>query len=953
MAVFRGTNDHDNLSGGNGNDTLYGLGGDDTLSGGPGADYLDGGEGWDRAEYTGSDAGVSVNLATGRGSGGDAEGDTLSGFEDVAGSPHDDTLVGDGRDNWLRGRAGADSLDGGGGRDWLDYWGSNAGVSVNLATGEASGGHAEGDTFSGFRDIGGSSHDDTLIGDDHDNWLRGRAGADSLVGGEGWDWLDYRWSDAGVSVNLATGEASGGRAEGDTFSGFEAVQGSAHDDTLIGDDHHNWLRGRAGADSLVGGEGRDWLDYWGSNAGVSVNLATGEASGGHAEGDTFSGFREIGGSSHDDTLIGDDHDNWLRGRAGADSLVGGKGWDWLDYWGSNADVSVNLATGEASGGRAEGDTFSGFEAVQGSAHDDTLIGDDHHNWLRGRAGADSLVGGEGRDWLDYWGSNAGVSVNLATGEASGGHAEGDTFSGFRDIGGSSHDDTLIGDDHHNWLRGRAGADSLVGGEGRDWLDYRGSDAGVSVNLATGEASGGHAEGDTFSGVERVRGSAHDDTLTGDAGDNTLRGDGGADSLDGGAGEDWLSYYDSDVGVSVNLATGAASGGDAQGDTFRNVERIYGSSHNDTLTGDDGNNQLDGHLGDDVLTGGRGDDTFTFFNGDGAPGNDTITDFTDGEDRISFEWWTAAPSFAQIRDAAMSIAGGVRLDLSALGGGTVDVMGIALADLDASDFDFLAPPPPPTIPAPVPNDNPATTESGTDVADTLNGGAGNDNVYGEAGNDALLGGAGDDYVSGGDGDDQLWGEAGNDGLDGGAGSDLVYGEGGNDTIAGGAGSDIVLGGEGHDQIRGDAGDDRIWGEGGNDTVDGGEGADFLSGGPGNDLLAGGAGKDYLDGGAGNDTLNGGAGIDVLAGGAGDDTLYGGSEGDTFFGQAGADTFVFAGGVNWVMDFDPADRLDVGMTLAQVQAATQQGAHLHVALAGGGDLYLANTVLAEVEADNLIA
>ena len=94
--------------------------------------------------------------------------------------------------------------------------------------------------------------------------------------------------------------------------------------------------------------------------------------------------------------------------------------------------------------------------------------------------------------------------------------------------------------------------------------------------------------------------------------------------------------------------------------------------------------------------------------------------------------------------------------------------------------------------------------------------------------------------------------------------------------------------------------------------------------------------------------------MLAGGAGDDTLYGGSEGDTFFGQAGADTFVFAGGVNWVMDFDPADRLDVGMTLAQVQAAaTQQGAHLHVALAGGGDLYLANTVLAEVEADNLIA
>ena len=55
----------------------------------------------------------------------------------------------------------------------------------------------------------------------------------------------------------------------------------------------------------------------------------------------------------------------------------------------------------------------------------------------------------------------------------------------------------------------------------------------------------------------------------------------------------------------------------------------------------------------------------------------------------------------------------------------------------------------------------------------------------------------------------------------------------------------------------------------------------------------------------------------------------------------------------MDFDEADRLEIGMTLAQVQAAaTQIGEHLHVALAGGGDLYLANTVLADVEADNLI-
>ena len=129
---------------------------------------------------------------------------------------------------------------------------------------------------------------------------------------------------------------------------------------------------------------------------------------------------------------------------------------------------------------------------------------------------------------------------------------------------------------------------------------------------------------------------------------------------------------------------------------------------------------------------------------------------------------------------------------------------------------------------------------------------------------------------------------------------------------------------------------------------------MAGGTGNDSLSGGAGIDYLLGEAGDDTLDGGAGVDVLAGCAGNDRLIGGAEGDTFFGQAGAGTFVIAGGVNWVMDLDDADRLDIGMTLPQVQAAaTQVGAHLHIELAGGGDLYLANTTLAEVEADHLIA
>ena len=113
------------------------------------------------------------------------------------------------------------------------------------------------------------------------------------------------------------------------------------------------------------------------------------------------------------------------------------------------------------------------------------------------------------------------------------------------------------------------------------------------------------------------------------------------------------------------------------------------------------------------------------------------------------------------------------------------------------------------------------------------------------------------------------------------------------------------------------------------------------------------NDYITGEAGNDTIDGGAGYDVLAGGPGNDRLIGGAEGDTFFGQEGSDTFVISAGTNWVMDFDSADRLSIGMNLSQVQAAaTQQGGHLHIALAGGGDLYLAWSTVADVEADHLI-
>ena len=67
------TGDNPSLTGTDDADLMLGLAGDDTLEGGIGADLLDGGVGSDTASYAGSesadDAGVTVNLATGEGSG--------------------------------------------------------------------------------------------------------------------------------------------------------------------------------------------------------------------------------------------------------------------------------------------------------------------------------------------------------------------------------------------------------------------------------------------------------------------------------------------------------------------------------------------------------------------------------------------------------------------------------------------------------------------------------------------------------------------------------------------------------------------------------------------------------------------------------------------------------------------------------------------------------------------
>lgn len=197
----------------------------------------------------------------------------------------------------------------------------------------------------------------------------------------------------------------------------------------------------------------------------------------------------------------------------------------------------NASTGEGA------DTIMGNESdniLDSGRGWDTISGEGGNDKLFGDAGSDNLEGGYGRDTLD----------------------------------GGSGSDTLDGGGGNDRLRGGSGSDVMDGGGGNDFVDYRSSNAAVTVDIETNIVSGGYANGDVISNFERISGSKFGDDLT-------------------------------------------------------------GSSKANRLLGKDGNDTLNGAGNDDLLKGGAGDDTFLFMTGDG---NDDIQGGADNDvyDFLAFE-----------------------------------------------------------------------------------------------------------------------------------------------------------------------------------------------------------------------------------------------------------------------------------------------------------------------------
>ncbi len=139
------------------------------------------------------------------------------------------------------------------------------------------------------------------------------------------------------------------------------------------------------------------------------------------------------------------------------------------------------------------------------------------------------------------------------------------------------------------------------------------------------------------GPDLLAGTAGDDAIYGRGGNDTLNGLAGNDELDGGTGGDLLAGgtgkdsvgYDGLIGVTVTIDGAADDGRPGEGDNVTlDVEDLFGTGADDTLTGSAADNTIDGGAGRDIIDGAGGLDTIY-----GDLGDDIIT-ATDGRvDRI--------------------------------------------------------------------------------------------------------------------------------------------------------------------------------------------------------------------------------------------------------------------------------------------------------------------------------
>ena len=206
-------------------------------------------------------------------------------------------------------------------------------------------------------------------------------------------------------------------------------------------------------------------------------------------------------------------------------------------------------------------------------------------------------------------------------------------------------------------------------------------------------------GDTLNGGagnDTLQGGGGNDTLNGGDGNDTLFGNGGVNTMAGGLGND--TYFVSNtndvvnetagqgsdtIWASVNYALGATSEIEFLKANSGNGLTLTGNGLANTVMGGAGSDTLDGGAGNDALFGGAGNDVFKFLAGFGQ---DTITDFdanpAGGQDLmdISALGISAANFTASVQIAALGLGTKVTI-----GGNSINLIGVAPATIDSTDF----------------------------------------------------------------------------------------------------------------------------------------------------------------------------------------------------------------------------------------------------------------------------
>lgn len=518
-AVIRGTAHADVIWAGPGNHEVLGLGGSDVICAGPGEDVISGGPGND-VIYGGSGHDIIY---------GDAGNDTVHGgrgSDVIFGGRGDDILTG-GRagHNVIYGGAGDDQLNGGRG----DYNVLHGGLGIDILRG------------------GGGSHD----------ILDGGYGWDVLNGGSGTD------NTASFATMPRSGRKGGGvwaslkahMAYGDghdKLRRIENLEGSAFNDTLIGNGHANKLYGGPGNDTLIGGGGADEL-----NGGPGLNRCRGgsphlrEGCGGRRErGATVdvhfaagidpaaAGVVVAGGSKNDDVTASlDAPTETLKITAGRPVAVESP----CTHEGTRLTVALcpvgplpRFLTVDLGPGNDHFRVVGSLEGlgevrVDGGPGNDVIRGGPEEDLLEGGPGADRLYGGAGADAL---------------------------------VGGPGGPDLLEGGPGGDLLAAGSACDggALVGGGGRNDASFAEMPIQPGILVASLASGRAYVEGVPHCHPIRIidardlEGTMGPDILIGNSQGNHIIGQGGEDEMFGRGGNDVIEARDGERDAIIQCGT---------------------------------------------------------------------------------------------------------------------------------------------------------------------------------------------------------------------------------------------------------------------------------------------------------------------------------------------------------------------------------------------------------------